>query len=202
MFDTGGAGTVTLQNKTLPAKTLNQNPLIITDASTVIEVRHRDHGMYGTLNNVTLDKVKSGAVTTLAAAIGSTDTTLTLTSGGNFDDTSGKYSICANGLYYIKIDDEVISYSTIVGESVSGVTRAVDSTTAATHSVGATVELYQIHKVPLTEINKTHIAIANIGLDNYTLTLSTTPVVDAAGGSSEIGGLVACLLYTSPSPRD
>ena len=191
VFDTSGTGTVTLQNKTLPAKTLKQNPLIITDASTVVEVRHRDHGMYGTINNVTLDKVKSGAVTTLATALGSTDTTLTLTSGGNFDDTSGKYSICANSLYYIKIDDEVISYSTIVGESVSGVTRAVDSTTAATHAVGATVELYQIHKVPLTEINKTHIAIANIGIDNYTLTLSTTPVVDGAGGSSEIGGLVA-----------
>ena len=105
--------------------------------------------MYGTINNVTLDKVKSGAVTTLAAALGSTDTTLTLTNGGNFDDTSGKYSICANSLYYIKIDDEVISYTTIVGESVSGVTRAVDSTTAVTHAVGTSVELYQIHKVPL-----------------------------------------------------
>ena len=30
---------------------------------------------------------------------------------------------------------------------------------------GATVELYMLHKVPFTEINKTHTSIANIGTD-------------------------------------
>ena len=190
-FDTSGTGKVTLVNEELPAPTLLPNPVIITDGSTTAKINHRDHGMYDTSNNVTIDKVKSGAVTTLNGNITATDTTLTLTSGGNFDDTSGKYAKCANGLYYIKIGDEILSYTTISDTAVSSVTRGVDSTTAAAHASGATVELYNIHKVPLQEINKTHTSIANINIDNYTISLSTTPVVDAASGESEVGGVVA-----------
>jgi len=66
--------------------------------------------------------------------------------------------------------------------------RGQQSTTAVSHSDGATVELFMIHKVPLYEINKTHTAIANIGTDNYTVTLSTTPVTDGSTGVAEIGG--------------
>ena len=166
VFDTTSTGTVTLQNKTLPVKTLKQNPLIITDASTVMKVNHPDHHMYATTNNVTISGVKSPATTTLNGGINSTTTTLTLTSGTNFDDTSGIYSKLANGLWYIKIDDEILTYTTISTSAVSVLSRAVDSTTAAAHTSGATVELYQVHKVPFTEINKTHDAHKNLGVNN------------------------------------
>ena len=158
-FDTSGAGGVELVNEALPAALLKPNPCIIEHGSTVVKVKHSDHGMYNVVNNVTIDKVKSGASTTLSGAITATATTLTLSSGGNFDDTSGKYAKCANGLYYIKIGDEILSYTTISYNAVSGVTRGLDSTTATSHSSGATVELYNIHKVPLQEINKTHTSI-------------------------------------------
>jgi len=190
-FDTSGAGNVALVNDTLPALTLGQNPCILEHASTTVRVKHADHGMYTVANNVTIDKVKSGATTTLSGTISATDTTLTLTSGGNFDDTSGKYAVCANGLYYIKIGDEILSYTTISDTAVSGVTRGVDSTTATSHSSGATVELYNIHKVPLQEINKTHTSIANITIDEYTVSISTSPDVGSSGDTSEIGGTVA-----------
>ena len=91
-----------------------------------------------------------------------TATSITLTSGTNFDDTSGKYSRDASNVYYIKIDDEIISYTTISGTGITSATRGANSTTATTHANGATVELYQIHKVPLYDINKTHTAIGNI----------------------------------------
>ena len=190
-FDTSGAGGVELVNEALPAALLKPNPCIIEHGSTVVKVKHSDHGMYNVVNNVTIDKVKSGASTTLSASIGAADTTLTLASGGNFDDTSGKYSVCANGLYYIKIGDEILSYTTISDTAVSGVTRGVNSTTATSHTGGATVELYNIHKVPLQEINKTHTSIANIGIDHYTISISTSPVVGSSGDSSEVGGVVA-----------
>ena len=186
-FDTTAAGLVTLQNQALPVKTLTENPLEMTDASTVLKINHDSHGMYSTSNNVIIDGVKSGASTTLASAITATATSITLTSGTNFDDTSGKYSRDASNVYYIKIGDEIISYSTISG---TGITSA-NSTTAAAHANGATVELYQIHKVPLYDINKTHTAIANIDMDSYTIVLSTTPVVDGAGSTSTFGGSVA-----------
>lgn len=187
-FDTSAAGLVTLQNGTLTTKTLKLNPIEMTDASTTLKIYHPNHGMHTIANNVTIAGVVSGATTTLNGAITSTATSITLTSGTNFDDTTGKYSRNASSIYYIKIDDEIISYTTISGESITSATRAVNSTTAAAHTNGATVELYMIHKVPLYEINKTLTAIANIQLDSYTIALSTTPVVDGAGSTSTFGG--------------
>ena len=189
-FDTSAAGLVTLQNQSLPAKTLTKNPLEMTDNNTALKINHNTHGMYSTVNNVTIDGVKSGASTTLNGALSSTATSITLTSGTNFDDTSGKYSRDASNVYYIKIDDEIISYTTISGTGITSATRGANSTTAAAHANGATVELFQIHKVPLYDINKTHTAIANISADSYTIVLATTPVVDGAGSTSTFGGSV------------
>ena len=189
-FDTSAAGEVTLQNKTLPVKTLKLNPLEMTDANTTMKINHVGHAMHTTGNNVTIDGVKSGATTTLNGALNATATSITLTSGTNFDDTSGKYSRDASNVYYIKIDDEIISYTTISGTGITSATRGANSTTATSHANGATVELFQIHKVPLYDINKTHTAIGNIETDSYTITLATTPVVDGAGSTSTFGGSV------------
>ena len=194
-FDTSAAGLVTLQNKTLPAKTLAANSLEMLDNSTALKVNHPGHGMFSILNNVTIDGVRSGAETTLNGALSSAATSITLTSGTNFDDTSGKYSRDASSNYYIKIDDEIISYTTISGTGISSATRGTNGTTAVSHANGATVRLYQINKVPLFHINKTHTAIANIQQDSYTIVLampgSTTPVINSNDGSTtSFGGNV------------
>ena len=189
-FDTSAAGLVTLQNQALETKILTKNPLEMTDNNTALKINHNTHGMYSTSNNVTIDGVKSGASTTLNGALNATATSITLTSGTNFDDTSGKYSRDASNVYYIKIDDEIISYTTISGTGITSATRGANSTTATSHANGATVELFQIHKVPLYDINKTHTAIANISADSYTIVLATTPVVDGSGSTSTFGGTV------------
>ena len=54
--------------------------------------------------------------------------------------------------------------------------------------MGATIELYQINSVPLTEINKTHTSISNIGIDSYVITVSSTPSVSGTSGVAEVGG--------------
>ena len=187
-FTTNTAGTLTLQNSTLPTKILDNNPIIMTGGSTVLQVKHRNHHMYATSNNVTISGVSTGITTTLNGAITAAATSLTLTSGTNFDDTSGKYSRSASSEWWIKIDDEIMKYTTISTNAVSSVTRGQQGTTAASHADGATVELFIIHKVPLYEINKTHTAIANIGIDSYTVTLSSTPVTDGSTGVAELGG--------------
>ena len=187
-FNTSAAGLVTLQNKTLPAKTLAANSLEMLDDSLALKVNHPGHGMFSILNNVTIDGVRSGADTTLNGALSSVATSITLTSGTNFDDTSGKYSRDASSNYYIIIDDEIISYATISGTGISSATRGTNGTTAVSHANGATVRLYQINKVPLFHINKTHTAIANIQQDSYTIVLampgSTKPVINTSDGST------------------
>ena len=193
VFDIGAAGKVTLENNALPSKRLKINPLTFTHGDTALKVTHKDNGMYNTANNVTISGVSSGLSTTLSAAITSTATTLTLTSGTNFDKTTGKFANTADTTprFYIKIDDEIMYYETISGTAVSTLVRAQESTTAAAHSAGATVEFYQLHKVPLSEVNKTHTAIANTDLDSYSILLTSSPVFDGgAGSSAENGGSV------------
>ena len=89
------------------------------------------------------------------------------------------------------IDDEIIEYTAISTNAITGATRGDDNghgTASAAHANGATVKLYQIHKVPLTEINKTHTTITNVNTNSYTIRLSTAPVVDSSGGSARFGG--------------
>ena len=186
-------GICTLTNDDLPVATLANDPVVITDASTVVKIRHEDHHMYSNENNVTIAGVTAGLTTTLNGAITSTAAALTLTDGTNFGNTSGIYSNttgAAGGFWFIKIGDEIMKYNAISTNAVTGVQRAEGSTTATTHADGATVEFYQVYRISLTEINKTHTAIANTEIDSYTITSSTTPDV-GTDGVAQVGGKVA-----------
>ena len=190
VFDDSQSGTLTLENDTLPSKRLKNNPVTFTHGDTALKVTHKDHGMYATSNNVTIAGVSSGLSTTLSAAITSTATSLTLTSGTNFNNTTGKFAGTTDSTsrYYIKIDDEIMFYEVISSTSVSSLNRAQEGTTAAAHAAGATVEFFQLHKVPLSQVNKTHTSIGNIDLDSYTVTLTSSPVFDGGSGSSAENG--------------
>ena len=189
---TSGSGTVTLQNDnigdevtaedgstTVYGQKLGSNPIVLTNSSTVVRVNHPDHGMYSTSNNVTITGVSSGVSTTLNGAITAAGTSVVLTSATGFP---------SSGTVHIKINNEIMS-GTISSSTISSITRGQGSTTAATHSDGATVELYMINSVPLTEINKTHTAIANIGIDSYTISTTTSASISGASTTAQVGGV-------------
>ena len=191
---TSGSGTVTLTNDnigdsvtaedgstTVYGIRLGSNPITLTNGSAVVRVKHADHGMYSTSNNVTITGVSSDISTTLDGAITASGTSVTLTSATNFPTSS----TC-----HIKIDNEIMS-GTISSTTISSITRGQDGTTAAAHSDDAKIELYMINSVPLTEINKTHTAIANIGIDSYTVAGSTSAVISGASTTAEVGGISA-----------
>ena len=190
-FNQSNTGTVTLQNNfigdavtnelgtTVYGRRLLPNPITLTNSSAVAKVRHRDHGMYSTSNNVLITGVSSGISTTLNGAITATATSLTLTSSTNFP---------SSGTVHVKIGNEIMS-GTQSGTTISSITRGQGGSTAVAHSDDATIELYMINSVPLTEINKTHTAIANIQMDSYTIALSTSATVTGASTDTEIGGI-------------
>lgn len=94
-----------------------------TNASLLVTVTSNGHGVTeGTF--VTFTK----AYTTLSSDITSAVTSITLTSTTGF---------AASGS--VKIDQEVISYTSIVGSTLTGCTRGASSTTPAAHLSGATV---------------------------------------------------------------
>ena len=192
---TVGTGTLTLTNDnigdavtaedgstTVYGRRLLSNPVVLSHNSTACQIKHADHGMYATANNVKITGVSSGISTTLDGAITATATPTTLTSATGFE-ASSLSSRC-----YVKIGNEIM-FGTLSSNTISSITRGDDSTTAVAHSSGATVELYQILKTPLTEINKTHTAIANIQLDSYTVTLTTAPTITGASTVAEVGGI-------------
>jgi hypothetical protein len=190
------AGTCTLTNgfigdsisaedgDTVYGRRLQQNPIKLTNSSTVVKVTHVDHGMYSTSNNVTITGVTSGISTTLNSAITSTATSLTLTSGTNFAASND------SSLIFLKIGNEIIS-GALQGDgiTVNSLTRSVENGVAAGHSNGSTVELYQLFGTPLTQINKTFTAIANIEVDSYTVSLSTTPTITGSSTEVDTGGI-------------
>jgi hypothetical protein len=176
-FDTSKTATITLNNDVLPVKELDPNPIRTISGQSLVKVTHRDHHMYDIDNNVTIAGVSSGIGSTLNGVLAQNNTTsLSLSSSSGWP---------TSGTVHVKIGNEVmsgtISGTTIGGSSAGDLTRGVEGSASA-HSSGAAVELYQINGIPLTQINKTHSAIANIGIDSYTVVTTT------AGGSTGTGG--------------
>ena len=155
----------------------------MTNSNTTVKVNHRDHGMYSTANNVTITGVSSEISTRMSGALTASSTSLTLTSSTGFP-SSGTVTLRIN----TDNVNEIIS-GTISGTTVSSLTRGIGDTDPIAHLDNSLVHLYQINSVPLTEINKTYTAIGNIGIDSYTITVSSTPSVAGASGDAEVGGI-------------
>lgn len=169
-------------------KRLLTNPIRLTDGLTIMRVYHRTHGMYSTSNNVTINGVVSGITTTLSAGIGGgiDATNIVLTSPTGFVASN----LAINGIdqMFIKIDNEIIR-GTLSGSTFTSNFRGFNNTISASHSSGATIELYQLANTPLTEINKTHILIANIEIDSYTIILITAPTITGTSTVIDSGGI-------------
>jgi len=173
-FQTGVNGELTLVNDVLPVAELEQDPLQFFNGSTNVKVTHRDHHMHDGDSNVTIAGASSGISTTLNGGIAASATSLTLASATNFPST---------GTVHLKIDDEIKS-GTISGTSVTSLSNVEG--TDVLHANGATVELYQINGVPLTEINKTHTAITNPALDYYVISTTATSSADSTSGGANV----------------
>ena len=159
----------------------------MTNGSTTMKVKHDDHGMYSTSINVVITGVNSGIETTLGSTISASATSLTLSAATNFP----------TGNITIKIGNEIITGS-LSGTTLSSLTRGAGGSTAVGHTASDKIELYQILGTPLTEINKEHTSIANIGTDYYTIALTTAPTITGGSTTAEVGGTA---VYASENYR-
>ncbi|NHK40216.1 hypothetical protein, partial [Thermus thermophilus] len=95
--------------------------------------------------------------------------------------------ISINNPGYIKINNEIISYSAISGDgkSITVYERGIGSTNAVAHADESIVECYNLDGIPLIEINKTHEGITSPTLDTYDI--ATTSIanlgINAGGGN-------------------
>jgi hypothetical protein len=185
-FTTGTPGNVTLVNEELTTSsghidTLVANPLYVEAGAAKVKIKHKNHGMHHTTNNVTISDVISDVSDTLLnGAITNSSTSIVCDSVALFP-TSGS----------IKIDDEIITYTGKTGTTtLTGCTRGSNSTTAILHQDNSDVALYMFAGIPLTEINKTHTSIESMELDSYVIATTTTTTI-TAGTSITGGGSIA-----------
>ena len=154
-----------------------------------VRVYHSNHCMHSTSNNV----VVSGAVsevsdTSLTASLSASDVTITVSDATAFHKIINGLAISVSNVGFIKIGNEVISYSAISGDNktITVYERGVDGTTAVSHADESVVQCYNLDGIPLPQINKTHTGILNPTLDYYELSTSSIARLGIVGGGANI----------------
>ena len=122
-----------------------------------LKVRHKNHAMHESNNLVKIDGILSDvAPSPITAAYGRESTGDLIVSAGAAFTSFENVGVGTTNPGYIKIENEVIKYTSINGNTISGITRAQEGTLAFTHPINALVYKYEFNGVSLRRINKTH----------------------------------------------
>ena len=156
-----------------------------------IKVIQKNHGMHESNNLVKIEGIVSDiAPTSLTGAYGRDNTgDLVVSAGAAFTDFEG-VGVGTTNPGYAKIGNEIIQYTSVNTNTLSGITRAQDSTLAFTHPVNQLVYKYEFNGVSLRRINKTHnmSEVANQG--SHPITMDTYYVaIDSDASSSDGVGI-------------
>jgi hypothetical protein len=130
-----------------------------------MKVNHYNHGMYSGSNKINLSGLESDVPpTTLTAPLSSTDTTISIASTSNFGTFENLSVVNSNTAGYIKIDDEIIKYESVVSGQLQTITRGIDSTIPTSHDLNSIVYKYELGGVSLRRINSNY-TISGVGID-------------------------------------
>lgn len=148
-----------------------------------IKVNHKNHGMNSNQNLVAISNVSSDLKPTKLftdyASSSTDDISIESVSIANFD-TFENVSVGATNPGYIRIEDEIISYTGVNSTSsppkLTGITREIDQTKSFNYSAGSLVYKYELSGVSLRRINKTHdlsdsTVSSSLDLDFYNIKL-------------------------------
>jgi len=147
-----------------------------------ITVNHKNHGMHHEQNLVTISDVSTDLSPTKLSVPYNNSSTESITVDNIGILTSFEnVAVAATNPGYILVKNEIIKYtgvSAFSGQgSLTGITRAQDSTSAQNYVKGDIVEKYELGGVSLRRINKTHdfreVTESNpITLDSYKIKLN------------------------------
>ncbi len=154
---TTSAGIVTLNHTVGGNVFLSASPVSVTDGLH-IKVNQKNHGMYSQVGNVvTFNDVESDVpATQLAADYDSNSTgSIIVDDGTNFAEFEN-VGVGSTNLGYVKVGSEILSYSGVVSNTLTGVTRGVDSTQTLSHSEKDYLSKYELNGVSLRRINTNH----------------------------------------------
>ena len=120
-------------------------------------VNHKNHGMYFADNRVAISDVESDILPVkLAAALDASSTSTISVDATTGFDTFENVGVGTTNVGYLRIGEEIISYESASGTSITITERGIDSTTAKNYLAGTKVHKYELGGVSLRRINKTH----------------------------------------------
>ena len=143
-----------------------------------------NHGMYGSGNKVIIAGATPDTLPTVTSTIvNSTTSAIAIGDSTGFDVFEGVQVSAANTGYAI-INSEVISYTSVGINTLSGIVRGIDNTQAINHAQGSTIQKYEISGVALNKINKTHdVQALERNMDSFLVK------IDREGRSVDISGI-------------
>jgi hypothetical protein len=147
------------------------------------KVNHNNHGMYAANNQVILSGIESDySPETLVSDYSATSTDNITVSSGSLFATFENVAVSETNPGYVLIDQEIIKYTGVSGNSLTGITgnRGIDGTIPTLHKAKTLVFKYEMNGISLRRINKTHtftdVDIINypIEMDSYYLKVDTS----------------------------
>ena len=137
------------------------------------KVSHNNHGMYSASDNVTLSGIEPDVKPeTLNSSYNSTTTDSIVVSNIGIFTSFENYPVDSNNPGYVLIDKEVIQYTGFVTStnSLTGITRKIDSTKPGVYSANTAVYKYELNGISLRRINTTHL-LANTDSSSYPISI-------------------------------
>lgn len=168
--------TTTLNASTGGNVLISGSPEVVSDGLH-IKVNHKNHGMHSLLNKVEIRGATSDiSPVTLISDYASTSTSPIIISNSSNFTTFENVGVGTTNPGYVLVGEEIISYTGVSGNSLTGITRSVDSTLAFNYVSGDSVYKYELGGVSLRRINKVHnlsdsTVSDSIGLDYYNVKL-------------------------------
>jgi hypothetical protein len=145
--------------------------------------------MHTTQNYVRISNVSSDAPptilnTTISTASSPQSITIGNASSSTWSIINGS-PVSASNPGYVMINNEIMKYTGVSGNTLSISERGVDGTTAVPHAKDSLVMCYALNGIPLVEINKIHKITEVIDFDNYKIsTISKSSSELRTGGDS------------------
>ena len=120
-------------------------------------VNHKNHGMNFADNRVAISGVESDILPVkLTAALNASSTAPITVDATTGFDTFENVGVGTTNLGYLKIGEEIVSYESASGNTITITERGIDSTVAKNYLSGTRVFKYEVGNVSLRRVNKTH----------------------------------------------
>ena len=140
--------------------------------------------MYGTGNKVAISGVSPNTLpTTTATIVNSTSNSISIADSTGYDVYEGVLVSAANTGYAV-LNNEVISYTAVGVNTLSGITRGVNNTQSINHAQGSNIQKYEFAGIGLAKINTEHdVEVIGRNMDDFMIK------IDREGRTTDISGL-------------